>query len=318
MSKRTCVFLSLLTTIVAGCAVPTGTIEDDIGPFVPSVDDETLVEGDPPLAPDADDDEVGETAALTIKGTAPKCPAFTNTLSPKGLTLVLHVSKHPEHAEREVRHLHDVRRYVRVRDVFMIERGSPYVRKIREMFPCNRVHFIAYPDEMHDALTTGEGVDGIAVDWEGGAVVSHSASWSAVQLHDYTRKIHDQHKTAGFVPAWSGGFDDAAIARASNMDYELPQIQGACVNGASHFASASKRLLLNFRAHGLSVRNVGFEISLDSFSFAANHVSADRAAACTREAYGKGARAIYIYGNGHDHLPDYLRALAKMGVRTPR
>ena len=124
--------------------------------------------------------------------------------------------------------------------------------------------------------------------------------------------------TAGFVPSWSGGFNDAAIARASNMDYELPQIQGACVNGPSHFANAARGLVVSFRAHGLDPRNVGFEISMDSFSFAANHVSADRAAECTRKAYGKGARAIYIYGNGHDHLPDYLRALAKMGVRTPR
>jgi hypothetical protein len=66
------------------------------------------------------------------------------------------------------------------------------------------------------------------------------------------------------------------------------------------------------------VRNLGFEISLDSYASAANHVSAERASKCTRKAYGKGARAIYIYGNGHDHLADYFHELNKMGVRGPR
>ncbi len=308
--------------LLCGCMATTGTIEEsEIGPFVPSPDDETLESTDPPVSPDADDapvvlDEAGTT--MTTKGAGPKCPPASSVLSPTGLTFVLHVSKHPEHAAREVRHLQDLRRYLRARDVFMVERGSPYVAKLRESFPCNRIHFIAYPDEMHDALTTGEGIDGIAVDWEGGAVMSHSASWSAGQLHDYTQKIHERHKTAGFVPAWSGAFDDAAITKASKMDYELPQIQGACVSGPAHFASAAKRILHGFHARGLSARTVGFEISLDSFSFAANHVGAARAADCTRAAYGKGVRAIYIYGNGHDHLPDYFHALGKMGVRTPK
>ena len=66
------------------------------------------------------------------------------------------------------------------------------------------------------------------------------------------------------------------------------------------------------------MRNVGFEISMDSYASADNHVSADRAAACTRKAYGKGARAIYIYGNGHDRLPSYFHTLEQMGVRAAR
>ena len=60
---------------------------------------------------------------------------------------------------------------------------------------------------------------------------------------------------------------------------------------------------------------MGFEISMDSFASAPNHVDAERAAACTRKAYGKGARAIYIYGNGHDHLMSYFNRLGEMGVR---
>ena len=115
--------------------------------------------------------------------------------------------------------------------------------------------------------------------------------------------IRKAGKQPGFVPSWSSRFDDAAVASASNMDYELAQIQGGCVNGVSSFAFAAKRLLHDFHARGLGLRNIGFEISMDSFGVADNHVGAARSADCTRAAYGKGARAIYIYGNGHDQLP---------------
>src|SRR5262249_23300369 len=152
---------------------------------------------------------------------------------PKGLTFVLHVSKRADNAAREVNHIADVRRYLRVRDVFMIEHGSPYVDYVRAMFPCNRVYYIAYPDEMGAALATGDGIDGIAGDGEGGAVTSNGQAWSTSQLHDDTRKIHDDGKTAGFVPAWGGvGYDDGAVLAGSNMDFELAQIQGSCVAGA--------------------------------------------------------------------------------------
>ena len=57
------------------------------------------------------------------------------------------------------------------------------------------------------------------------------------------------------------------------MDDELAQIQGGCVNGPSNFGNAA----------------LGFEISMDSFASADNHVSAARSVECTRVAYGKGA-----------------------------
>src|SRR5262249_49145953 len=121
----------------------------------------------------------------------------------------------------------------------------------------------------------------------------------------------------GYVPSWSSRFDDAAITNASNMDYELAQIQGACVNGAFEFGRNAYGMLRSFRDRNLGVRNLGFEISVDSFGDADNHVGAERAAACTRAAYGKGARAIYFYGNGPDQLPDTLHALGRLGVRVP-
>jgi hypothetical protein len=239
-------------------------------------------------------------------------------LSPKGLTSVFHISKRGANADRALEHLKTMRRYIRARDIFMVEERSDVIDKLHAVFPCNRFHYIAYPDEMKSALATGGLIDGIAVDWEGATVEANSQAYSEARLKDYVQAIRKAGKQPGFVPSWSSRFDDAAVANASNMDYELAQIQGGCVNGASNFAFAAKRLLHDFRARGLGLRNIGFEISMDSFGVADNHVDAGRSADCTRAAYGKGARAIYIYGNGHDELPDYLHALGKMGVRTAR
>ena len=315
--KHSAVALAILFGLGAGCGSASSD-DDEVGPFVPEADDEAIDPTDPPIDPDPVDDS--ETLSPSPIGTiSATCPKEPGVLSPKGLTFVIHISKNADNAAREVNHIADVRRYLRVRDVFMIEHGSPYVEYVRAMFPCNRIYFIAYPDEMSAALSTGDGVDGIAVDREGGAVTSNGQGWSTTQLQDYTHKIHDDGKAAGFVPAWGGaGYDDGAVLAGSNMDFELAQIQGSCVAGASNFAGAAKSAEHEYQARGLGLRRLGFEISMDSYSFADNHVDVDRGAACTRKAYGKGARAIYIYGNGHDHLPAYFHALGKMGVRTPR
>jgi hypothetical protein len=316
-SERAWLFLGLLVAFPA-CAVDTSDPEPS-GQFVPEPDDEVLDAADPPTDPDPiDDEEFGTSAeALSSGGAQGKCNAPSALLSPKGLTFVIHVSKHADKANRELAHLKKIRHYLRARDIFMIEHGSPVVNALHQLFPCNRFHYIAYPDEMAAALATGDGVDGIAVDWEGGFVESHSQGYSVDRLQKYRNKIHARGKSAGFVPAWSPSFDDGQVMHASKMDYELAQIQPACVNGPKHFANRAKALLGDFKAHGESLRNVGFEISMDSFAYASNHVGSERAAQCTRKAYGKGARAIYIYGNGSDHLVDYFHRLGKMGVRKP-
>jgi hypothetical protein len=239
--------------------------------------------------------------------------------SPDALTFVIHVSKRDVEAAAAVMHLEEIRRFLRPRDIFMIERHSTHVQRIRQMFPCNRVHFIAYPAEMDRALRTGHDITGIVVDWEGSEVDSHPLSWSIDRLSEYSRSIHENGKQAGFCPAWAGRIvDDGNITRASNMDYELAQIQGACVRGAGNFRQAVRSRLHEFDARGISRRRLGFEISMNSFSTARNHVSAARAAACTREGVAEGALAIYLYGNGPDQLVPFFRALGEMGIRTER
>jgi hypothetical protein len=276
------------------------------GVFQPAADDEALDPSDPPLDPDPAE-------VLSSK----KCGDMPDELSPKGLTFVLHVSKDKDNAAREVKHLKEVKSYLRQRDVFMIEHGSPAVAELRDTFPCNRFHYIAYPDEMAAALATGDGISGIAVDWEGAAVDSHGLGWSVDRLHAYAVSIHKQGKKAAFVPSWNRQSSDAEVTDTAKMNYALAQIQGSCVTSADAFASYARSIANDFHARG-NLRNVGFEISMDSYASASNHVSEDRAAACTRKAYGKGARAIYIYGNGHDHLPAYFHDLDQMGVRAPR
>lgn len=291
-----------LVGVIALMACSSATTEEEDGIYTPSADDSALKGGDPPGNPDP------------LEDSSTKCGKEPALLSPVGLTFVFHVSKDPENAAREVKHLGNMRAYVRDRDVFMIEHGSSAVQKLRALFPCNRVHYIAYPDEMNHALSTGDAVDGIAVDWEGDSVDSHSLGWSVDRLHEYVHDIHAKGKRAGFVPSWHYNQSDAFALKASNMDYAIAQIQGSCVHGAQNFGVYARSIAKDFA----QPRNVGFEISMDSYDVANNHVSAHRAADCTREAYGKGARAIYIYGNGHDQLPDYFHRLRQLGLRVPR
>lgn len=293
-----CVFASL----VACSSAPASP-----GVFQPSPDDTDVDPADPPTDPDP----VEPLASTT------KCPDEPSVLSPMGLTFVLHVSRDAGNAADEVKHLDQLKGYIRTRDVFMIEHGSPAVTDLRAIFPCNRFHFIAFPDEMSTALATGRGVEGVAVDWEGDAVDSHGLSWSIQRLRDYANSIHRHGKVAAFVPSWTHQAQDAYVTTAAKMDYALAQIQGSCVNSADAFANYAHSIVADFHDRG-NARNVGFEISMDSYDAAGNHVDSDRAAACTRKAYGRGARAIYIYGNGHDQLVPYFHSLDQMGVRHER
>jgi len=291
-----------LAVLLAGCA---GTLDEEGGPFVPSPDDEAVDPDDPPTDPDPD------AAAELDAG----CAARSWILSPDGLTLVFHISKDEDNAWAAYNQLTAKAHLVRPRDIFMIERKSPVLAALREAFPCNHVHFIAYPDELESAYATGDLIDGIAVDWEGG-VWNNPPSWSIDKLAGYADKFHGKGKVAGVVPYWPDSFDDAAITQSASMNYELAQIQNRCAHdGAAAFASAARALVDNYLAHGLKPRRLGVEISMSSYADADNHVSVAEAARCTREAYGKGARAIYLYGNGFPHLDDYLKTLAGMGLR---
>jgi hypothetical protein len=269
-----------------------------------------------------DVDAEGDVAAAAsseqpLAAGADRCRRRSPTLSPKGLTLVLHISKHGANGVRAVRHLERIKKWIRDRDIFMVEETGPLLQRLHKAFPCNKIHYIAYPSEMKKALGTGGLIDGISVDWEGGQVESHSVGYSADRLRAYAHDIRHAGKQPSFVPAWTSRFDDATVAKSADMAYELAQIQGACVNGPRRFANAAHALVRRFRDRGLGARNVGFEVSMNSFNFAPNHVGPARAARCTRSAYGKGARAIYIYGNGPDHFVDYFRALGHMGLRKP-
>jgi len=286
--------------LLTGCAV---SLEEESGPFVPGPDDEVVDPEDPPTDPDP---EAAEQA-----GCAPR----SWILSPDGLTFVFHISKEEDHAWAAYKQITAKAHLVRARDIFMIERKSPVVQALRDAFPCNHIHFIAYPEELDAAYQADHLIDGIAVDWEGG-VWNNPPSWSVDKLSGYADKFHGKGKVAGVVPYWPQTFDDATIVQSAAMNYDLAQIQDQCAHGGpAAFASAARGLVDNFLARGLKPRRLGVEISMSSYSDADNHVSVDLAARCTREAYGKGARAVYLYGNGQPHLDDYLKTIAGMGLR---
>jgi hypothetical protein len=296
--------------------------------FVPDPDDEAVDPDDPPLDPDPIADELDlafatetlaepttDEEAIAIKA---RCPARSKRLSPRGLTFAIHIPRKDDNAAAAFKQLSAVRHLIRARDIFVIERNAPVVHKLRQIFPCNEFHFIAFPAELDNAFALGKLVDGIAVDWEKG-VWENPEGFSVDKLTGYADKIRLHHAQPSVVPYWPDGFDDGRIVQASNMGYELAQIQNRCAHdSALAYAGEARSLVANFRAHNLSARDIGFEISLDSFADADNHTGVDRSVACTRKAYGKGARAIYLYGNGHPHLDDYLHRIAKLGLRSPR
>jgi hypothetical protein len=312
MANHGCVRVLLAWAIAAagGCSGEVSE-EEEPGPFVPELDDEAVDPEDPPIDPDPAEDDL---EALSRSA----CPARARLLSPKGLTFVIHISKRDENGWDALRQLRDVRHLLRARDVFMIERRSPVVQALREEFPCNEIHFIAYPEELANAYDNLDIVDGIAVDWEK-STFSNPQSYSVDKLRGYADKIHDKGKSAGVVPYWPKAFDDGHIVAASRMDYDLAQIQDHCArSGPTSFAGAARNLIESFRANGLRARDLGVEISLNSYASADNHTGVDLSARCARKAYGKGARAIYLYGNGQPHLGKFFRRMAAMGLRVPR
>ena len=242
------------------------------------------------------------------------CPKRAAILSPKGLTFVIHISKTFGH--EAVDQLTSLKSSVRARDIFMIEEKSPVLHELRVAFPCNDIHFIAYPSQFQNALEAADLVDGISIDWELG-VANHPESWTVDALTTYSAKIRNHGLVASSTPAWPNGFDDGHITKAAKMSYELSQIQSRCAHaGADAYAAGARQVVLRFLDSSLHARDVGFEVSLDSYDFADNHTDVDRSAACTRKAYGKGARAIYLYGNAEPHLHGFFAAMASMGLRN--
>jgi hypothetical protein len=282
--------------------------------FVPAPEDEAFDPSDPPTDPDPIDTD-DDIAVGVSQGAAEasQCPKRSAKLSPKGLTFVIHVSKHFGGAS--VKQLKQVSHLIRARDIFMIERNDDAVDALRKAFPCNAIHFIAYPDEIKTGLALGKWVSGIAIDWET-QTFNHSQGWSVDKLTMHANNIRKHGKQPSVVPWWPGSFNDGHIVKKSGLAYDLAQIQNQCVVSADAFASAARGLLQNFAKNGLSARDIGFEISSSSFDYAPNHTGVDRSARCTRKAYGKGARAIYLYGNGHPHLVDYFHEIEKLGLRT--
>lgn len=284
--------------------------------FVPDPEDEVFDPSDPPTDPDPEDtDEDVATAVSQGALEVGQCPKRSPRLSPKGLTFVIHVSKH--YGGAAFQQLLDVSHLIRARDIFMIERNDEAVQKLRKAFPCNAIHYIAYPDEIKNGIDLGKWVDGIAIDWET-KTFTHSQAWSVDKLTNHAANIRKHGKQPSVVPYWPNSFNDGHIVQKAKLGYELAQIQNQCVVSPGAFASAAKGLLQNFGNNGLSARDIGFEISLNSFSYADNHTGVDRSAGCTRKAYGKGARAIYLYGNGHPHLRDYFKKLKALGLRTAK
>jgi hypothetical protein len=328
MTKSMTIGLVLGAALVA-CA------HDPAPGFVPDIDDEAVDPSDPPIDPDPADasevlaaDDASPVDAIPTAAEIPDdtqlaalraaCPHQTRTLSPKGLTFAIHISKKDDEGWAAYHQLREVRHLIRARDVFVIERDAPWVRALRQHFPCNEFHFIAYPDELATAYAAAPVIDGIIVDWEGGGVDTNPASYSIDKLDGFATKIHGKGLAAGVAPAFPPGFDDARIVRASHMNFDLAQIQGSCAAGGPRsFAALARSLVADYLANGESPRDLGFEISLDSFASADNHTDLDRSVACSRKAYGKGARALYIYGNGPPHLAGYFHALRDAGLREP-
>jgi hypothetical protein len=313
---------------LALCLFAVGCTDEGDGVFVAEADDEAVDPDDPPDEPDPllDSEQLPDVVGSEVVPTEEQviaakaqCPKQTRTLSPAGLTFAIHISKKEDNGWAAYRQLRRVRHLIRARDVFVIEGKSPWVLALQNAFPCNEVHLIAYPEEVDKAYEMLGLIDSVAVDWERAVVWTSPQSFTVDKLTGYAAKFHAKGLGAGVVPYWPGGFNDGHITRASHMNYELAQIQNRCAHdGADAYASAARGLIVNFRDNGMGARDIGFEISNSSVPDADNHTGVARSAACTRKAYGKGARAIYLYGNGTPHLEDYFKAIAKLGIRTAR
>src|SRR5688500_7530262 len=245
-------------TVLLGCVGEVGTaepfdleMEAEAGPFVPEPYDEVIDPEDPPTDPDPWGDELGPDLSEEVHAdlevgaqVQALCRERSRRLSPKGLTFVIHISKDEDNGPAGVRQLRSVRSLLRARDIFVIERMSPWVRDLRAAFPCNRIDYIAYPpDETPAAYDSLGFTGGVAIDWERG-LWAHDQAWTIEKLTGYAETIHRRGGVAGVVPYWPDSFDDARIVRASGMDYELLQIQNRCAHGGPlSFGEATRQVV---------------------------------------------------------------------------
>jgi hypothetical protein len=302
-AKRVCMMMRALGIAslfvlanLAACSSDAGDTEDLGGTFEALSSDEVIDPSDPPTNPDPPD------------LATPACPTY-DKLSPKGLTFVIDIVD-----ANQFEDLMKVKQFIRPRDVFVVRPTSGPVAALKKNFPCNRIMALAYPSELPNIpAMEKEGVDAVVLDWEG-ADQAQSASTQRTRLANIKSEIVN-HKMR---PSMAPGSDWVATAADANYDSVLAQTQPACKNSVNNFGDAAKRVAT--QAHSmLGIRNAAVEISLDSSaSNAVNHVDPERAADCARAGYGKGARAIYVFGQQAPQLVPFFAQLHKLGVRTPR
>ncbi len=330
-------FAGLITLSLAflhvGCAdtdVPgdedVGTSEDALArPFTAEADDETIDPEDPPTDPDPDGEEIEVAAGggvsvqdidplgADVSGSKGGCPKFSK-LSPRGLTFAFDVVD-----QEQLKHLLEMKRYIRVRDIFVLRINGFPKEALQKHFPCNRTIALVWPDEtarLGEMKKANPWIDGAAIDWEGNDRIG-SVAQELDRLQVHTRRIRNHGMRPSLVPAQDRP-EWLPMARRGNFAHLFAQTQPACKESAPNFGRSTRALAKDAHDQGFGARNVAMEISMNSYVGAQNHVDADRAAACTRKAYGKGSRAIYIFGQKRDQYVPYLRALAKAGVRRAK
>jgi hypothetical protein len=312
MSKNAIGLACLVTlTALAGCSSAPQDEEDLGGTFQALSDDEVIDPSDPPTDPDPPDvaGAVG-TQDLQIQGGngAPACPSY-DKLSPKGLTFVIDIVDANQFDD-----LMKVKRFIRARDVFVVRPTTGPVGALKKNFPCNRIMALAYPSELkHIPELEQQGVDAVVLDWEGG-----DQAQSQSNQHKRLANIKQEIVNHKMRPSMAPGTDWVNTAADANYDSVLAQTQPACKNSVHNFGAAAKRVASEAHAR-LGIRNAAVEVSVDSSATnAVNHVDAERGADCARAGYGKGARAVYVFGQQEPHLVPFFARLHKLGVRAPR
>jgi hypothetical protein len=302
--------LFVLGNLVACSSDPRDT-EDLGGTFQALSDDEVIDPSDPPTDPDPPD-VAGAVDAQDVHilggNAAPACPSY-DKLSPKGLTFVIDIVDANQFDD-----LMKVKRFIRARDVFVVRPTSGPVAALEKNFPCNRIMALAYPSELKNIpAMENEGIDAVVLDWEG-ADQAQSASTQRTRLANIKQEIVN-HKMR---PSMAPGTDWVNTAADANYDSVLAQTQPACKNSVDNFGAAAKRVASEAQAR-LGIRNAAVEVSVDSSaSNAVNHVDAERGADCARAGYGKGARAVYVFGQQEPHFVPFFARLHQLGVRAPR
>jgi hypothetical protein len=298
--------------------VPACSAADDEGGFAAEEGDEAVDPSDPPVTPDPDGPEGA--VGSTTQGLQAGCPDY-GKLSPTGMNLVIQIPRHDDDARITLANLKVAKagKYIRATDAFMVWNNA-MVPDLAKEFPCNRIFWLAYPEhdgEMQDALNSGDEVAGVVVDWELHAAVNNPKQ-TADKLHSYVQAIHAKKKVAGVAPYYPKAYNDGAILHASQMQFEFAQFQDRCQRSVGEYANATKKLVGELKSKGESPRNISVEMTLDAAGNATHRVSPARAVECTRAAFGKGARSFYIYGQQGPLLLEYLKGLAKKGLRRPQ